>query len=280
MGLFKRDRNYFITCKNCGLIKKVGIQYYSKKYEFCSRSCAAQYRVDHETKRFTRGNDVEKAIIKQIKSAGHYLNLREICKAVKITNRTLSKYGISVLSINKKAGFDYKDIIEYGKTVESLVFSSLVEMFGKQEIKREYFFGCRSKAGRKLRADFVIGDIVIEADGMQHFRQNNSWQTPALIENDEIKNAYCINNGFLMVRVRESAGWTVGRLKNTLFPILTVANHNVAGNGKREGLKIVTLGQSAAKHTGEPGESSTTNSYDPNGNTEGYEETRALASLV
>lgn len=80
-------------------------------------------------------------------------------------------------------------------------------------LREKKFEDCKGKV-HKLPFDFYLPDynICIEYDGEQHFKlKNNSFGAgeekskinfEKLVQNDKIKNEYCVNNNILLIRIR------------------------------------------------------------------------------
>jgi very-short-patch-repair endonuclease len=66
------------------------------------------------------------------------------------------------------------------------------------------FYWC--KKIQKLPFDFLLEKykLIIELDGLQHFKQVSNWQSPEKTqENDEFKNKSALDNGYHMIRISQ-----------------------------------------------------------------------------
>lgn len=94
------------------------------------------------------------------------------------------------------------------KKIEDWLISNEVKYHPEKEFKDLI----NPKTGMKLRFDFFIPEnkMCIEFDGAQHFRAcvkfdaDGKDSLEARVYRDELKNQYCINKNFKMVRIRYS----------------------------------------------------------------------------
>ncbi len=93
---------------------------------------------------------------------------------------------------------------------------------------REYSFeSCVGIGGRKLPFDFFIEkfNILIEYDGIQHFKPVHIFGGEKsfvdLKKNDEIRNRWCQENGFNLIRVKYDSN--IGSLENELKLLLKIS---------------------------------------------------------
>lgn len=196
--------NNVYYCIFCG--KKFEVKYIQKgrNIKYCSKSCKSKYELKNGKNKIVKikyhnKQQLERDIKKEIKLKGTYLTIQDILKALKISNKTLTKFKISVLSLNKECGFTKSKSI-----FEDLVFDYLKSKFAPSIIEREKIFeSCKSIKGFDLRFDFYIKDIntIIEADGDQHKNIKNPYYSEMLIKNDEIKNKWCKDNGIKLIRI-------------------------------------------------------------------------------
>jgi very-short-patch-repair endonuclease len=61
---------------------------------------------------------------------------------------------------------------------------------------------------RSLPFDFVIDNIIIELDGIQHFKQVSNWDSPEQIqERDRYKEQCALNHGYFIIRLLQEEVW-------------------------------------------------------------------------
>lgn len=83
----------------------------------------------------------------------------------------------------------------------------LKETFPKKNIKRQVAFDwCKGpKTGKKYPFDFMMGKILIEIDGDQHFKQISNWTPPEEVQKrDRFKERRAIENGFSVIRLLQT----------------------------------------------------------------------------
>lgn len=161
---------------------------------FCSKSCATKYqRSGVELSK----DLIEREIIDYIILKNKYCTLKEITIGIKRSSKTINKFNISILELNRNLGFTHKKGIFSGS-----IYRVLKEQYNN--IVCEYTNeNLLSPKGFKLRIDFYIPseNLMIEADGLQHYDVNNTWYSEYLKECDEIKNQYCLDNNIKLVRI-------------------------------------------------------------------------------
>ena len=102
--------------------------------------------------KFYNKDTLEYAISQLIKSKNRYLTRTEICKTLNVSTKTLNKFKISIIEMNKKMGFKKPK-----SKFEEQIFTYLIEIFGIENIERQkYFEDCLSPKGYYLYFDFYI----------------------------------------------------------------------------------------------------------------------------
>jgi hypothetical protein len=99
--------------------------------------------------------------------------------------------------LNKKAGFKKpQSMFEYQ------IHNILEEFFDDLESQKT-FFDCLSPKGFPLRYDFYSKkhNLLIEADGTQHYDKNNPNYDEYVHICDETKNNYAKQNGINLIRI-------------------------------------------------------------------------------
>lgn len=186
-------------CKNCK--KEFTPTYFVGKNQIihcCSKSCAAQYS---KTKMSISESfqSLKDRCIQEIKKQNRYLSLHELTKLVKVSSKTLNKRKLSVILLNKEAGFTKPKSI-----FQNLVYTYLKEIYPDNIIKQEVTFeSCKSPKGFLLKFDFYIKDknLLIEADGPQHYNIKNHNYNPYVVECDVIKNRWAETNSINLIRI-------------------------------------------------------------------------------
>ena len=190
----KYPKQLFV-CEYCG--KEFYNSYMLKKgYElrFCSKSCATKSR-----RKFGNKTQLENAICREIKLSNRYLTIGDILSKLRISSKTLSKYRISILALNKKCSMKKpKSMFEYkvGCILKD-IFSDLIFEHSFEDLK--------SDKGYLLYFDFYspANNLLIEADGLQHRGQRYyNKNIGNLIRNDELKNKWCKDNNIYLIRIK------------------------------------------------------------------------------
>lgn len=186
-------------CEYCG--KEFIPNYRIKKnkiLKFCSKQCKA--RAKHAgciKQKWFNKTQVENVLKNIITENGRYLTKDEICKIAKISEKTLSKFNISVLKLNKECGM---------KKPKSVFENKIKEYFYNNYTcveEEKTFDDCLSPKGYKLRFDIYLKNenILIEADGSQHYDLNNPNYSQYQQECDDIKNDWCLKNNVRLIRI-------------------------------------------------------------------------------
>ena len=109
-------------------------------------------------------------------------------------------YKIDITALNKELGFSNKRQSWF----EDEGYFILCNIFGKDKVSREHVFpDCRSAKHFVLRYDFYIPayKLLVEVDGVQHRDKDNPYYSESQAQNDEIKEAYAMTHGLILVRV-------------------------------------------------------------------------------
>jgi CRISPR/Cas system-associated protein endoribonuclease Cas2 len=112
-------------------------------------------------------------------------------------------------------------------------------------ITQKTFANLKSAKGKLLRFDFMIGNVVIELDGDQHFRDVSNWDTCSATQNKDIlKTEYLIKNGYSLIRIyqpwvysnsnnwKESMKDSITQLLTTTTPVIHYIGDNVYDSHK------------------------------------------------
>jgi len=85
---------------------------------------------------------------------------------------------------------------------EGKVYKILSRLFEKIECQKS-FDDLKSPKNRPMWYDFWIPKyrVLVEADGDQHYRENNIWNTEGVVERDKLKDEYAIQNNITLVRI-------------------------------------------------------------------------------
>jgi hypothetical protein len=174
-------------CKQCK--SKINSSNIYHNFIYCSRSCATTAQRGGLTKAM-----IEEEIVAYVINKGKYSTLSEILKGIGRSNKTVSKFGISIKKIQESLG-----IVKSKSHFEASIYSVLTKEFDNVicEVTSEDLV---SPKGYPLRIDFYIPELnlYIEADGNQHTDPNNPWYNEYFVECDQLKTAYCNKIGTLI----------------------------------------------------------------------------------
>jgi hypothetical protein len=189
------------TCKTCGIKFKPPYRLASKRtLHFCGRKCKTVF----QRQGYLNKAQLENSIIKVIKEKGSYMVIQEIISELNISSKTLTKFRISALGLNRKCGMAKpKSMFEF-RVYE--VLNGLFEDMTSQQT----FSSCVSPKGYELKFDFYSAErnLIVEADGDQHQNDSSIYSSEYTIECDNIKNQWCIDEGITLVRIPYSRNVT------------------------------------------------------------------------
>ena len=173
---------------------KTGSKYTSNTM-FCSKSCATKFQKSGVE---LSKDLIEKEILEFILSKNRYCTNSEIITAIKRSTKTLTKFKISVSELNSILGFR-KNNSNFSNNVYSILqnnYANIVCEYTNEELL--------SPKGFPLRIDFYIPseNLMIEADGTQHYDENHMWFSKYCQCNDELKNQFCKDNNIKLVRIK------------------------------------------------------------------------------
>ena len=173
---------------------------YTIKTTFCSKRCALQNRVGVLTT-----DSLRSEIVAYLTLEGRYCTQREVLTGIKRSSKTLTKYKISLLDIQRDLG-----LVKPVSVFQSRVSEILIDIYG--DLKQEVTFkGLLSPKGFPLFVDFYSESTrtIIEADGNQHWDTKNSWYSDYNLSCDLAKNKYATDNGYRLVRIPYTKNVTI-----------------------------------------------------------------------
>lgn len=177
---------------------------------FCSKSCATKNQMNSLSK-----EQIKNKILEVIKEQNRYLTLVEISKFAKISNKTITKNKISIVSLNNELGFKKPK-----SKFEEDTFNVLQMVFHNYQIIREKSFDdLKSPKNFPLFFDFYIPELnlLIEADGNQHYNEKNPNFSSYVKDCDIIKDNYCENNNIQLIRIQYKKDVTIEYIKSLLY---------------------------------------------------------------
>lgn len=192
-------------CVVCG--KKFFPKRKHEQCKTCSRTCQGYYiqQMGYGMKYNT--DELHAKVIEHIKQYGAPLSIDDLGRDMGgITRKVFSARHWTVKSLLTDAGI-YEDWLTKGTSLfERSVYFIIREVVGQNcTIETQKVFNdLKGVKGGAARFDFYIPDynLVIEADGRQHYTDDDPWRTEELVANDKLKNEYCLNNGIGLLRIR------------------------------------------------------------------------------
>lgn len=183
---------------------------------FCSKSCKSSAQMG----KYRTKAKLEQDIRQVIKNNARYTTKEEILQKLKISSKTLTKFSVSILSLNKASGYvKPKSVFEfnvYVKLEKILEGFDIVCEWSPQDLK--------SPKGFPLRIDFYVPrlNLAIEADGTQHFDSKNpNWDSYGVLC-DETKNSYCAEHGITLLRIPYKRHVTEDYVRNCLTSVTSL----------------------------------------------------------
>lgn len=223
------------TCILCG--KKFHPTEARPNAKLCSRYCQGVYVQNHVCDFKWKKEELEALIIDYYKEHG-YVNSNTILKDLHLTYKSLKKNNLLLLDLAKKAGLNPD--AKRTSMFEDEIYEIILENFPQLKIERQHRNpNCKDKLA--LPFDFFLPEynLFIEADGVQHFRKNNG--NPHFDDtrnHDTIKNKFCVENGFYLLRIRYKRIINKEKLVNMLKDLFlqierSEANHLNCWNGSK-----------------------------------------------
>ena len=152
-----------------------------------------------------KSESIKEELIQYIISKNRYVTSVEFAAQSGYSKSTIYKAVGSVLDLNNGLGF-----YSINMGFEEMVFEMLSELFQEVIIIRQATFqDLISDKNRKLRFDFYLPELnlLVEADGPQHFDESAKHYTERLVYNDNIKNSYAEDKKITLIRVRWAFGF-------------------------------------------------------------------------
>lgn len=201
-------------CNNCG--QEFNTVYESCNYNrtattFCSIKCSNNSRVSYNT-----AEELEKLILDFISSENRYCTIQQVTRGVKISTKTLVKYGIKIRDINNALGFTPK-VSAFQESIHRELSKYTTD------ITSEYTnASLLSPRGFNLRIDFYLQklNVFVEADGTQHYNENDFYYSEYGVLCDNIKNEYAKVNNIPMIRIPYKLHITEDYIKSFIEPFL------------------------------------------------------------
>ena len=181
-------------CKNCGKKFSPNYKYNGNRVmHFCSKSCKTTFQMQG----YFNKSQLENSIRKLILQYNRYLTLSEVCEKLKISCKTISKFRVSILALNRELKMKKPQSMFEFKVGEILlqIYSDLVFQYT--------FDTCISPKGYLLKFDYFSksNNLLIEADGMQHKNIEHRFSTDYTIQCDTVKNNWAKENGYKLIRI-------------------------------------------------------------------------------
>lgn len=191
------------TCIVCG--KEFLPKKRNTKCKTCSRHCQSLY-VQNSGQGIKYSDEYLKdKLIECLKDGSLPPSLELLCKDLGVTRKVLTARGISVLDAAKIAGINITDWQPYlASAFELFIYNTLREIAPEAEIVTQKTFEGLIGNKAPLRFDFYLPsyNLLVEADGTQHYQLDNSLHTELLENYDFKKNIYARDNNINLLRIR------------------------------------------------------------------------------
>lgn len=134
-----------------------------------------------------------------IRVKGRYCPENILSTELGIAGSSLAFRNIKIVDLNEELGFRRDNF-----SFEAEVGNTLKTMFPDVTITaQKWFKDLKSSSGRALFFDFFIEElsICVEADGPCHTDTNHPWFSEKVVFRDNLKNKYCQEKGWKLVRI-------------------------------------------------------------------------------
>lgn len=196
-------------------------------------------------------DELRERCARYILEEGRYVTSNELRETLGYSRSTIFAAIPSLTEFNADLGF-YSTNMGF----EHQVYSALSELFPNETIIRQKKFDdLISDKGRHLRYDFYLPglNLLVEADGDQHYKEVARWYSKGTWERDRVKDAYAKAKGILLLRIRYSANFQRSQLEALLSGIplkLSVGQPAAKPEEAQEGSETIpegSRGQAAPK---------------------------------
>lgn len=207
--------NKIFKCKYCGKEFSPSYRISSKKVmQYCSKQCQLDDNRPNKPKYYNK-TQLENAIKKEILKNNKYLTVKDVCSILAISSKTISKFRVSILSLNRELGMRKPKSVFKDK-IKSYFFTKFSDCIEEKE-----FDTCLSPKGYKLKFDVYIPskNLLIEADGSQHYDKNNPNFNEYQQQCDRIKDEWCLKNNITLIRIKYSKKVTDQYIEKFIYNI-------------------------------------------------------------
>lgn len=192
------------TCVVCG---KKFVPKRREVCKTCSRKCQGLYIQSNGLGIKYNDDELYAKVIAHLKATGTPISIEDLGKELGgITHKVFSSRGWTIDNMLKDAGIQHRWFPKNMSLFEHAIYEILREAIPDSiNIQlQKVFDDCVGDTGRALRFDFYIEEfnLLIEADGAQHYISDNSWNNAGLQSRDSIKNNYCAEKGISLLRIR------------------------------------------------------------------------------
>lgn len=209
------------TCVVCG--KKFFPKRINEQCKTCSRTCQGYYIQQQGYGMKYRDDELLARIRQSVAENGIPLSIEDLGKSIGgVTHKVFSARGWTIKTLMKDICPGYTHIPGDMSLFEIAVYDILKDIFGEENIETQKRFpDCKKK--NPLRFDFYIQkyNLVVEADGAQHYKNLPFLNSGAARSSDVIKNEYCLHKGIGLLRIRYEKHQTTKELiKKAILSIL------------------------------------------------------------
>lgn len=170
-----------------------------RHYKISPEDVHKEVGVEYVRSRLYCYETVRRAVEEYVVQQDRYVTSDELREATRYSRTTIFRAIPSLTQFQADLGFFSKN---YG--FENQVFENLQKLFPEEVIDRQkQFDDFKSPKGRYLRYDFHLPrlNLLIEADGNQHYDENMAWYTEEGVLRDRLKDKYAADKGIMLHRV-------------------------------------------------------------------------------
>ena len=181
--------------------------YVNHSVECCSKSCATK------AVRTLSEEEIKRRIELCFIHYSDYVTKELLLDYIGVSSKTLAKHKIKIKDENTIRGYFNK--LNY---FENFVYKALLLRFSETDIEQQKTFP-ELKHKYQLRYDFYIksANLLIEADGAQHWDKNSKFYSEISCYRDSLKTNYAKDNNIRLIRIPYERKLSVGYVLSFIY---------------------------------------------------------------